>query len=172
MTAPSTQPPETAPAMSPEELSASFAPGGCGADRFVETTVAVATSSPAASQVYSVIRAAENGGGVLLGFGNYAGDVLHFGQAAERLRAEGVDVRIVAVSDDIASGPADRHEERRGVAGDLVVFKVAGAAASHLGAYSRIPQSWKPLAGESNLLGRCCDSSNLPFNRWWSSRRQ
>src|SRR5688500_6081303 len=58
-------------------------------------------SSPAASQVYSVVRAAENGGGVLLGFGNYAGDVLHFGQAAERLRAEGVDVRIVTVSDDI-----------------------------------------------------------------------
>ena len=36
-------------------------------------------SSPSASQVYSVSRSAENGGGVILGFGNYAGDVLHFG---------------------------------------------------------------------------------------------
>jgi dihydroxyacetone kinase len=86
-------------------------------------------SSPAASQVYSVVRAAHNGGGVLLGFGNYAGDVLHFGQAAERLRAEGVDVRIVTVTDDIASGPADEPLQRRGIAGDLLVFKVAGAAA-------------------------------------------
>ncbi|GAA3292815.1 dihydroxyacetone kinase family protein [Arthrobacter citreus] len=85
-------------------------------------------SSPSASQVYSVARSAENGGGVILGFGNYAGDVLHFGQAAEKLRAEGVDVRIIRVSDDIASGPAESHRDRRGIAGDLVVFKIAGAA--------------------------------------------
>lgn len=85
-------------------------------------------SSPSASQVYSVSRSAENGGGVILGFGNYAGDVLHFGQAAEKLRAEGIDVRIIRVSDDIASGPAGQHRDRRGIAGDLVVFKIAGAA--------------------------------------------
>jgi dihydroxyacetone kinase len=42
-------------------------------------------SSPSVAQVYSVARAAHQGGGVVLGFGNYAGDVLHFGQAAERL---------------------------------------------------------------------------------------
>lgn len=85
-------------------------------------------ASPSASQVYSVSRSAENGGGVILGFGHYAGDVLHFGQAAEKLRAEGVDVRIIRVSDDIASAPAEQHRERRGIAGDLVVFKIAGAA--------------------------------------------
>ena len=49
--------------------------------------------------------------------------------AAERLRAEGIDVRIVTVTDDVASGPADKHLQRRGIAGDFVVFKVAGAAA-------------------------------------------
>lgn len=86
-------------------------------------------ASPSASQVYSVVRAADNGGGVLLGFGNYAGDVLHFGQAAERLRAEGVDVRIVTVTDDIASDTAENSLSRRGIAGDLLVFKIAGAAA-------------------------------------------
>ncbi|AQT82307.1 D-erythrulose kinase [Mycolicibacterium litorale] len=85
-------------------------------------------SSPAASDVYSVIRNAENGGGVILGFGNYAGDVLHFGLAAEKLRHEGIDVRIVAVSDDIASNSPDNHRDRRGVAGDLPVFKIVGAA--------------------------------------------
>ncbi|MFD1717690.1 dihydroxyacetone kinase family protein [Georgenia deserti] len=85
-------------------------------------------SSPSSSQVYSVARNAENGGGVILGFGNYAGDVLHFGAAAEKLRAEGIDVRIVKVSDDIASNSPDNHRERRGIAGDLPVFKIAGAA--------------------------------------------
>lgn len=85
-------------------------------------------SSPAASEVYSVVRNAENGGGVILGFGNYAGDVLHFGLAAEKLRHEGIDVRIVTVSDDIASNGPENHRDRRGVAGDLPVFKIAGAA--------------------------------------------
>ncbi|WP_099040327.1 L-erythrulose 1-kinase [Mycobacterium neglectum] len=85
-------------------------------------------SSPSASEVYCVVRNAENGGGVILGFGNYAGDVLHFGLAAEKLRHEGVDVRIVKVSDDIASNGPENHRDRRGVAGDLPVFKIAGAA--------------------------------------------
>jgi dihydroxyacetone kinase len=85
-------------------------------------------SSPSAAEVYSVVRNAENGGGVILGFGNYAGDVLHFGLAAEKLRHEGIDVRIITVSDDIASNVPDKHRDRRGVAGDLPVFKIAGAA--------------------------------------------
>ncbi|EWS81597.1 dihydroxyacetone kinase [Brachybacterium phenoliresistens] len=85
-------------------------------------------ASPSSSQVYSVARNAENGGGVILGFGNYAGDVLHFGVAAEKLRAEGVDVRIIRVSDDIVSNTPENHRDRRGIAGDLPVFKIAGAA--------------------------------------------
>ena len=86
-------------------------------------------SSPSASQVYSVMKAAHRGAGVFVSFGNYAGDVLHFGQAAQQLRSEGVDVRILTVTDDLASAPAERAAERRGIAGDLAVFKVAGAAA-------------------------------------------
>src|SRR6195952_1022285 len=86
-------------------------------------------ASPAAGQVYRVVKAAESGGGVLLSYGNYAGDVLHFGQAQQRLNAEGIDTRTVLVTDDIASAPVDEIEKRRGIAGDLTVFKVAGAAA-------------------------------------------
>jgi len=86
-------------------------------------------ASPSTAAVARVCRQAHKGGGILLGFGNYAGDVLNFGVAAERLRAEGIDVRIVPVTDDVASAPADMHDKRRGIAGDLVVFKIAGAAA-------------------------------------------
>jgi dihydroxyacetone kinase len=86
-------------------------------------------ASPSARQVSDVARAAARGGGVVLAFGNYAGDVLNFGVAAERLRADGIDTRIIAVTDDIASAPAERANERRGVAGDVVVVKVIGAAA-------------------------------------------
>lgn len=87
-------------------------------------------ASPSASQVTSVVRAADNGGGTLILFGNYAGDVLHFGNGAEQLRAEGRDVRIVTISDDIASNSADNHDDRRGIAGDVLVVKTAGGAAA------------------------------------------
>lgn len=74
-------------------------------------------------------KAANNGAGVLLGYGNYAGDVLHFTQAQERLRREGIDCRSIAVTDDVSSAPLAERQKRRGIAGDLTVFKVAAAAA-------------------------------------------
>jgi dihydroxyacetone kinase phosphoprotein-dependent L subunit len=86
-------------------------------------------ASPSEAQIYSVARAADNGGGLLFAPINYAGDILHFTAAAERLRGEGVDVRLMAVTDDIASGPSDARSTRRGIAGSLIVLKIAGAAA-------------------------------------------
>lgn len=62
-------------------------------------------------------------------YGNYAGDVLHFGQAAERLAADGIETRTFAVADDISSAGPDESAKRRGIAGDLPVFKAAAAAA-------------------------------------------
>lgn len=86
-------------------------------------------TSPSARQAESVARAADTGGGVLFSFGNYAGDRLNFGMAQQRLRDAGIDTRTVVVTDDVASAPAERRHERRGIAGDFTVFKVAGAAA-------------------------------------------
>lgn len=86
-------------------------------------------ASPSTESVARICRHAHRGGGIVLGFGNYAGDVLNFGAAAERLRGEGIDVRILAVTDDVASAPPTEKSKRRGVAGDIPVFKIAGAAA-------------------------------------------
>ena len=86
-------------------------------------------ASPSAEQVYRVCRAADGGAGVVMGFGNYAGDRLNFKVAADRLVAEGIDVRIVWVTDDIASASLDEQGKRRGIAGTFTVYKVAGAAA-------------------------------------------
>lgn len=87
-------------------------------------------TSPPTKRVVNVAREASHGGGVLLTFGNYAGDVLNFGAAAKQLTAEGIPpTRVVAVTDDIASATADEEAKRRGIAGDVVVFKLAGAAA-------------------------------------------
>jgi len=86
-------------------------------------------ASPSAEQVYRVCRAAEGGAGLVMGFGNYAGDRLNFKVAADRLAHEGVDVRIVWVTDDIASASSEEQGKRRGIAGTFTVYKVAGAAA-------------------------------------------
>jgi dihydroxyacetone kinase len=86
-------------------------------------------ASPSTRQIETVARAADQGRGVLFVYGNYAGDVLNFDEAQERLVATGVDVATVRVTDDISSGPASDPSRRRGVAGDLVVMKIAGAAA-------------------------------------------
>ncbi|WP_419728742.1 dihydroxyacetone kinase family protein [Lichenicola sp.] len=86
-------------------------------------------ASPATQLIASVARKAERGAGIVLGFGNYAGDVLNFGFAAEQLRAGGIDVRVLAITDDIASASPEETSRRRGVAGDIPVFKIAGAAA-------------------------------------------
>jgi dihydroxyacetone kinase len=86
-------------------------------------------ASPSAEQVYRIARAAHGGAGVVLGFGNYAGDRLNFGVAADRLRAEGIDTRIVYVTDDIASAARSEHSKRRGIAGTFTVYKIAAAAA-------------------------------------------
>ncbi|MFJ6157571.1 dihydroxyacetone kinase family protein [Pseudarthrobacter sp. NPDC092184] len=86
-------------------------------------------TSPSAQQAYAVAKAAESGAGVVFTYGNYAGDVMNFAMASERLAAEGIAVENVLVTDDIASAPASESEKRRGIAGDFTVFKVMGAAA-------------------------------------------
>ncbi|MFF2031711.1 dihydroxyacetone kinase family protein [Arthrobacter sp. NPDC058192] len=86
-------------------------------------------TSPSAQQAYSVAKAADSGAGVVFTYGNYAGDVMNFGMASERLAAEGVQVENVLVTDDIASAPPSEADKRRGIAGDFTVFKIMGAAA-------------------------------------------
>lgn len=86
-------------------------------------------ASPSAQQICNVAKAAASDSGVLLSYGNYAGDTLNFGIAEERLRAEGIPCRCLAVTDDICSGPENNPIERRGIAGDLTVFRAASWAA-------------------------------------------
>ncbi|XDA99214.1 dihydroxyacetone kinase subunit DhaL [Sulfitobacter sp. LCG007] len=86
-------------------------------------------ASPSPAQIADAGLAADGGAGVLFLYGNYTGDVMNFAMAEEALAKRGVTARSFVVTDDIASAPVERAEERRGIAGDFFVFKVAGAAA-------------------------------------------
>ncbi|MBS7791783.1 dihydroxyacetone kinase subunit DhaK [Roseococcus sp. SDR] len=86
-------------------------------------------TSPSVDQVLAAIRAAAGPAGALLVVKNYTGDVLNFGLAAELARAEGIPVESVIVADDVALRDVVDPDRRRGIAGTVLVHKVAGAAA-------------------------------------------
>ncbi|MFI5384902.1 MAG: dihydroxyacetone kinase family protein [Fimbriimonadales bacterium] len=119
-------------------------------------------ASPSSGQVYRVARSVERGAGLLLAFGNYAGDVLQFGLAAGRLREEGVDVRMLAVTDDIASAPAGQIHKRRGIAGDLAVFKIAGAAAEAGKSLGEVERLSRRANDRTRSLGVAFSGCTLP----------
>ena len=86
-------------------------------------------ASPSVEQMVSAIKNADNGNGVLCIIGNYGGDVMNFEMACEMVEAEGIKTKKVIVADDIASASESEKSKRRGIAGMIFVFKIAGACA-------------------------------------------
>lgn len=87
-------------------------------------------TSPSADAVLAAIRAAAGPRGALLVVKNYTGDRLNFGLAAELARAEGIPVELVLVADDVSLRNTVGRSDRRGVAGTVLVHKIAGATAA------------------------------------------
>ena len=86
-------------------------------------------ASPSAEQMADAIRAADSGAGVLRLYGNYGGDVMNFDMAGELVEFEDITCTTVLLADDVASAPPEESAKRRGVAGMVYAFKIAGAAA-------------------------------------------
>lgn len=86
-------------------------------------------TSPSTADAVSIARQADGGAGVVFITGNYAGDVMNFERAVQRLSDERIEARYLVVTDDVASAPDSEREKRRGIAGDFTVFKIASAAA-------------------------------------------
>jgi D-erythrulose 4-kinase len=107
-------------------------------------------TSPSTADVESVVRNAVSDSGALVLTGNYAGDVMNFSLAVANLSREGIDARYFAVTDDIASAPRGKEDLRRGIAGDLIVFKAAAAAAEE----GQPIDAVEAVATRANLLTR------------------
>lgn len=119
-------------------------------------------ASPSAGQATRVATAAQRGGGVLFLYGNYAGDVLHFGEAQRRLNADGIDTRTVLVTDDIASASVNVPSMRRGIAGDLCVFRIAGAAAERGDSLDEVERLARKANDRTRSLGAAFGGCTLP----------
>ncbi len=89
-------------------------------------------ASPSSSKMASMIQACDHGAGVLCLYGNYGGDNLNFEMAVEEADFNDIKTEQIRVRDDVASSPKESAEKRRGVAGMVYAFKIAGAAADNM----------------------------------------
>jgi dihydroxyacetone kinase len=119
-------------------------------------------TSPSAQDAINVGAAADNGGGVVITSGNYAGDVLHFTEAADALTRAGIESRTVFVTDDIASAPVGEEDKRRGIAGDFVVFKVMSAAAEEGYSLDEVVRVGQKANDLTRTLGVAFSGCTLP----------
>lgn len=87
-------------------------------------------SSPTAKAFYDACRAADGGKGVACLYGNYAGDNMNVKMTVQFAEEDGLVVKTVVANDDVASAPKTEMHKRRGVAGEILMWKVGGAAAS------------------------------------------
>lgn len=121
-------------------------------------------ASPDPTTIERTARAAERGAGVLFLYGNYAGDNLNFDRAAANLAAAGIQSRTVRVWDDIASAPRERLTDRRGIAGDVLMLKIAGAACASL----PLDEAWRvSCKARDNLfsIGVGLEGATIPGQR-------
>lgn len=119
-------------------------------------------ASPPPPPILQAAKAAYGGEGVLFIYGNYSGDVLNFDMAAEMLGAENIRVETVRVNDDVASAPPERRQDRRGIAGDLLVIKVAGACAEEGASFPEVCSAAEKAVRCTRTMGVALSSCVIP----------
>lgn len=119
-------------------------------------------TSPSCETIQNVTNSVENGSGVLYLFGNYFGDSMNFEMASEFAQLNGIKTAIVKVSDDIASAPRERYQERRGIAGIVYAYKIAGALAENGANLEEVEQIAKKTVKNTSSFGVAFSSCTLP----------
>ena len=119
-------------------------------------------ASPSADQILQATRAVDGGAGVLYLYGNYGGDVMNFDLASELAEVEDIEVRTVVGADDIASAPAGQEGLRRGIAGIVLLYKIAGAAAEGGASLHEVVRLPEKAASQLRTFGVALSPMTLP----------
>jgi phosphoenolpyruvate---glycerone phosphotransferase subunit DhaK len=119
-------------------------------------------SSPSADQMYEVAKKINGGKGILYIYGNYGGDVMNFDMAAEMAAMEDIEVRTVLVRDDVASAPPEEADRRRGVAGLVLGYKIAGAKADLGGSLDEVEAVTKKALEHIRSVGVALSPCTVP----------
>jgi dihydroxyacetone kinase len=119
-------------------------------------------TSPSPDAVLAAIRASAGPRGALLVVKNYTGDRLNFGLAAELARDEGIPVEIVLVADDAALAGSVEYAGRRGLAGTILVHKIAGAVATTGASLAEVAGAARAAAGAVRTMGVALSPCTVP----------
>lgn len=119
-------------------------------------------SSPPAAMFYDAIRAADGGRGVAILYGNYSGDNMNVAMAMEQAEMEGIEVRKVIANDDVPSAPKGSEQMRRGVAGEIFMWKVGGAKAAMGGTLEEVIYASQKAIDNTRSMGVGLSPCTIP----------
>jgi phosphoenolpyruvate---glycerone phosphotransferase subunit DhaK len=119
-------------------------------------------AAPSPDAIAAATRAIDDGRGVLYVYGNYAGDVMNFDMGAELAEEDGITVRTVRGRDDVAAAPPERLDDRRGVAGCLLVMKIAGAAAETCDSLDEVYRIATKAEANTRSIGVAVSAGSIP----------
>lgn len=119
-------------------------------------------SSPTATAFLDAFRAADRGKGVACLYGNYSGDNMNVKMAVKMAKKEGIEVKTIAANDDAVSAPNTQREKRRGVAGEILMWKTAGAKASLGGNLDQVIQVAEKTMERTRSVGIGLTPCTLP----------
>lgn len=119
-------------------------------------------SSPTAAAFLDACRVADQGKGVACLYGNYSGDNMNVKMAVKMAKKEGITVKTVIANDDVASAPKDQREKRRGVAGEVLMWKVGGAKAAKGGNLDEVIEAAQKAIDHTRSVGIGLTPCTLP----------
>ena len=119
-------------------------------------------SSPSAKSFFDAMMAADGGAGVACLYGNYAGDNMNVKMALKLAQKAGLEVQTVVANDDVPSAPRSEAAKRRGVAGEIVMWKVGGASAARGDALGEVIRLAQKAIDHSRSVGIGLSSCTIP----------
>ena len=119
-------------------------------------------SSPTAAAFLDAFKAADGGAGVACLYGNYSGDNMNVKMAVKMAKKAGLTVKTVVANDDVASAPKDQRDKRRGVAGEILMWKCGGAKAAKGGNLDEVIAAAQKAIDSTRSVGVGLTPCTLP----------
>ncbi|MFN0128620.1 MAG: dihydroxyacetone kinase subunit DhaK [Verrucomicrobiales bacterium] len=136
--------------------------GYCGDGLLDACAIGNVFAGPSVADCLDAMKRADGGAGVLRLYGNYGGDRMNFDMAGEMLEMEGLESTTVLVADDVASAPPEEAAKRRGVAGLVYAFKIAGAKAAGGASLAEVTVTAQKAADSCRSIGVALTSCTVP----------
>lgn len=138
--------------------------GYCGKNMVDSVAIGEIFSSPSAKVFYDAFTEADMGMGVACLYGNYAGDNMNVKMAIDMAGDDDIIVKTVVANDDVASASHDEREKRRGVAGEILMWKTAGALANQGGSLDEVIEIAQYTIDHTWSIGVGLSPCTLPAN--------